>query len=186
MKNYDFFARKICLTIIQTKSCRSKETISLVLFGSKSKKIILNQLNELPSYGSFLSEDIDYQEILLLIDELVVKEIIHENTIYNTTFLSLSYAGIMFLINESQGLNIKELSKIEHIESDLENNLKNFRKQISKEREVSPFIIFDNKVLKLIVEKKPRTKEEFIKIKGLGPMKWEQFGQQVLEICKVQ
>ena len=184
MRDYNHLARKIIMTIVQTKSCHSKETISLVLFGSRSKKVVQNRLNEILNYGAFLSEDIDYQKTVTLITFLVDEGLFYENTISNKTFLTLSHKGIAFLIDQDKVLQLTDLTEVVLVESQLEISLKNLRKRLAQEKNVSPFIIFDNKVLRELADKKPLTKESFLKINGLGQLKWEQFGHLVLNICE--
>lgn len=57
------------------------------------------------------------------------------------------------------------------------------RLALSKKEKKAPFQIFSDKILKEIVEKKPKS-EELRLIKGIGPKKAEQYGTLFLEEMK--
>ena len=181
MKDYTFSTRKIFETIIYSKSSFPKEIIALVLFGSKSKKVLGNYLNGLSTYGSLLTEPISYQEVLSLIDYLVQEGFIFKNRLNQYNFLSLSYKGAVFMIDSCQVLPEFDINQTLVEESFLSIKLKNLRKKLATEKEVSPFLIFDNSVLDEIEASAPQSKEEFLKIKGLGERKWAQFGEELVE-----
>ena len=58
------------------------------------------------------------------------------------------------------------------------------RLALSKKEKKAPFQIFSDKILKEIVEKKPKSEEELRLIKGIGPKKAEQYGTLFLEEMK--
>jgi ATP-dependent DNA helicase RecQ len=168
---------------VDSQSRFSKEVIILTLFGSKSQKIIQNCLNELGTYGSFLSEDIDEQEAMCLIDYLLKEKYIFENRISQSTFLTLNQLGMELFLN--QELLFPQLDLISEARprgSILHLRLRHLRKMIASELGVSPFLIFDNKVLEVLVDSQPTSRSEFLEIKGLGEKKWDQFGEAVIKI----
>lgn len=50
------------------------------------------------------------------------------------------------------------------------------------ERDVPAYVILSQKALLGIADACPRTKEEFLAIPGLGPSKWLQYGQEILDL----
>lgn len=64
----------------------------------------------------------------------------------------------------------------------LETNLKNFRKEKSKELRVPAFLIIHQSTIELIAKEKPKTLEDLKKIKGIGKRTIEKYGQEILEI----
>lgn len=60
-----------------------------------------------------------------------------------------------------------------------------FRTRRSKELNVKPFYIFTNNTLESILDKKPGTFNELLEIEGIGPIKAEAFGKEILSILKV-
>ncbi len=61
-------------------------------------------------------------------------------------------------------------------------SLTEFRTRRAKELNVKPFYIFTNRTLEALLEKRPVTISELLKIEGIGPKKAELFGQDILEI----
>ncbi len=64
------------------------------------------------------------------------------------------------------------------------NNLKEIRKQLAKEKNVPAYIIFDDKTLINMVEKKPLNLAEFLSVKGVGNVKAELYGQIFIDEIK--
>ena len=79
-----------------------------------------------------------------------------------------------------ENANLKE--KAPHIvdnkdyDEELFNHLKKVRLDLSKKRNIPPFIIFSDASLKDMASYKPRSEEEFLKIKGVGDKKLMQYG----------
>lgn len=61
-------------------------------------------------------------------------------------------------------------------DEDLFNHLKKIRLDLSKSRNIPPFIIFSDASLKDMASKKPDNEEKFLKIKGVGDKKLLQYG----------
>ena len=84
--------------------------------------------------------------------------------------------------NESQ---IKKISNdVKSINDDTETYelLKKYRLNTSKEEGIKPYFIFNNEELDLLIQSKPKTKEELQQVKGFGPKKLEKYGEKILEI----
>lgn len=60
--------------------------------------------------------------------------------------------------------------------------LREKRNKLARDTNVKPYMIFHNKVLQAIAEKKPSTLEELGKIKGMGEKKLAKYGSIILEI----
>lgn len=60
--------------------------------------------------------------------------------------------------------------------------LRSFRRQLSMEKKMTPFIFFHDSVLKRLATLKPQTIEELYQIKGLGSDKISKYGIQLLNI----
>ena len=61
--------------------------------------------------------------------------------------------------------------------------LKRFRRELSQDLGVPPFIIFNDVTLYGLAAALPTTRPEFLRIKGTGEAKWERFGAKVTQIC---
>jgi len=66
---------------------------------------------------------------------------------------------------------------------DLEIILKEYRSIKSKELNVPAYIIFSNSVIHAICEVVPQSLSEILEIKGIGKVKAERYGEDLLEMC---
>ena len=58
--------------------------------------------------------------------------------------------------------------------------LRALRREIAREQEVPPYIVFDDKTLRQIAVHRPRTLAAFGDLRGIGPVKTERFGPRFL------
>lgn len=86
--------------------------------------------------------------------------------------------------------DLKEENKKEKIDKfngnfdydiDLFNNLKKLRLEISKKRNIPPFIVFSDASLIDMARLKPKNERDFLKIKGVGEKKLSQYGDLFIE-----
>ncbi|NFN94679.1 aldolase [Clostridium botulinum] len=61
-------------------------------------------------------------------------------------------------------------------------NLKQYRYNKAKEEKIQPYMIFSNEVLKQIIQNNPKSKEELLNIKGIGKVKVDKYGDEILEV----
>ena len=61
---------------------------------------------------------------------------------------------------------------------------KEIRKKLANEKNVPAFVIFDDKTLLNMVEKKPLTLADFLTVKGVGNVKAELYGQIFIDEIK--
>lgn len=62
--------------------------------------------------------------------------------------------------------------------------LRKKRKEIGEKTKIPLYGILSNEQLALMSQNPPKTKEEFLKIKGVNDQKYKQFGEQFLETIK--
>lgn len=75
----------------------------------------------------------------------------------------------------AQEISYEEISKC----------LKEFRIKIAKREKIIPYMVFTDETLKYLIDIQPKSKEEFLNIKGLGLKKFEIFGEELIDIFKV-
>lgn len=73
-------------------------------------------------------------------------------------------------------------SQLSDAEHELFEKLRAWRKEQAQERSVPAYIIFDNKTLVAIAEQAPKALAELAEVKGVGAMKLENYGDQLLEL----
>ena len=69
-------------------------------------------------------------------------------------------------------------------EEKLVNALKAYRTSIATLNKIPPYYIFNNEEMGKIVDVMPKNKQEFILIKGFGEVKFEKYGEEILNIIK--
>ncbi|MCY1075591.1 RecQ family ATP-dependent DNA helicase [Archangium lansingense] len=61
--------------------------------------------------------------------------------------------------------------------------LRRWRKELARDLEVPPFIIFNDETLRGLAAALPIDRDSFLTVKGTGESRWERFGPKVVEIC---
>ena len=86
-------------------------------------------------------------------------------------------------ISHSNTTNVVQ-SNIRSSGNSLEDELKSWRSRVAKETNRAPFMIFSEETLNEIVNTMPRTSRELLAIKGIGQVKVDDFGADVLSTTK--
>jgi superfamily II DNA helicase RecQ len=73
---------------------------------------------------------------------------------------------------------------VEFNQDELISNLKAFRLKKSKEENIKPYFIFNDKQMMDLISKMPDSKEELQGVCGFGPVKSEKYGDTILEILR--
>ena len=157
--------------------------IAMTITGSKNKEILRRGFDKISTYG--IMKEYKLKDVKNIINLLVADGYLD---ISNGEFpvIKLNKKSFELLKDE----NIKIMKKVIKIDKKVEINeslfdkLKELRYIISKEENVPPYIIFNDKTLKEISEKVPRTRAEFLKISGVGEIKYEKYGKRFLGIIE--
>lgn len=70
------------------------------------------------------------------------------------------------------------------IDSPLYKALRKFRFDQSQVEKIKPYMIYNNQELESLCKNKPQNEEEFIAIKGFGKIKFEKYGDKIINIIK--
>jgi ATP-dependent DNA helicase RecQ len=62
--------------------------------------------------------------------------------------------------------------------------LRDLRTQIASAKGIPPYIVFSDKTLKELSNKKPQNKEEMLEVHGIGEVKFERYGDEFLELLQ--
>ncbi len=57
---------------------------------------------------------------------------------------------------------------------------RSLRTETAREEKVTPYIVFSDKTLTHMCVVKPKTKEEMLKVSGVGEFKFEKYGEKFL------
>ena len=61
--------------------------------------------------------------------------------------------------------------------------LKRWRRELSADLGVPPFIIFNDAGLFALAAALPVSRDEFMRVRGMGESRWERFGPKIVQIC---
>ena len=65
---------------------------------------------------------------------------------------------------------------------ELYNSIKEWRQKQAESQNVPPYVIFGDKTLEELVEKRPKNERELLNVFGIGEVKAEKIGSQILRI----
>lgn len=176
-------SQKILSCIYRLDQRYGTSTVVDCLMGSKNKNAREKELNKISTYGIMKDKSKSY--IKDLIGTLTADGYIK---VSGTTYpiLKLTEKSKDVLFGEVKVLvNIR--SKEEKVRKDgfddklsydekLFKHLKEVRLEMARMRNIPPFIIFSDASLKEMSQKKPRTEDEMLMIKGVGDKKLLQYG----------
>lgn len=178
-------SQKILSCIYRLDQRYGMTTISECLRGSKSKKAMDKNLDKVSTYG--IMKDRSDKYIKDLVGMLVADGYIKvTGGNYPVLKLTEKSKDILFEDGKVYINKIRDDYKKENkahsnellgdYDTDLFSHLRKVRLDLSKKRNVPPFIIFSDASLKEMAKYKPQTETDFLRIKGVGDKKFIQYG----------
>lgn len=179
-------------TIAQMGEKFKAELIAEVLVGSENSDIKAYKLNKIENYGSGNEKDAKFWTAVLR-QSLIAKFI--EKEIENYGLISLTPKGEAYIEAPYSFTLIKHVNYEESEEEAINlahgstsgdpvlvSMLKNLRKEIGKQKDIPPYVIFQDTSLDEISIHYPLTKEELLNISGVGKGKVERYGAEFLSL----
>ena len=168
--------------------------VACVLKGSKSRKVLEWGHDDLSTYG-LLSEQ-NVSQIRDWIEQLISQGYIQRGSQYGS--LLVTDSGYKLLRGEAEPKLLKAVPKSERKSSeriadwdsrsatDREwfERVKQVRLEIANQKNIPAFVVFSDHSLWDMVRKKPETKEEFLRVSGVGEWKAEHYCNQFTEIFR--
>lgn len=159
-----------------------------ILRGSKNQKVLEFAHNQLSVYG--LGSEISKNQWIALTDRLIDIEAVSLGEFRAVKLQPLGFEilkGNQKVFLESDKFNIEQ-KEAQHEEEQSVDELiyerfRNLRKEIALSHEVPAYVIFGDKSLKELASKLPTTKEEMLRINGVGEVKFEKYGEMFLALC---
>ncbi|MEA3331658.1 MAG: DNA helicase RecQ [Campylobacterota bacterium] len=179
----------ILSTIYKTSQNFGKNYIIDILRGSKDQKLLANEADNLSVYniGTHLSK----KEWFVVLERLLEMKVL---TIGEFSVLKLTNDAIAILKGQKE-VDIKssrlEVSKTEkkvkqkedfEYDKELFEELRSRRSELATKLSVPAYIIFSDKTLKHLASDKPFDKVSMLEVNGVGEKKFEQFGEEFLEV----
>lgn len=189
----------LALEVIQTvKQQFKEEQIVDIITGNKTTSIVKFKHNKLKQFGEGSEYDAKFWSNIIrlaIFDNLIVKDV------ENYGLLKITPKGEKYMVNPYSIQTIKPVTEKDEdedevIESSVAGNmeeafdttlfslLKDLRKNISKEENIPPFVIFQDPSLEDMCIQYPITIEEMTHIAGVGVGKAQKYGKRFIELIK--
>nr|WP_242057546.1 DNA helicase RecQ [Halobacillus yeomjeoni] len=155
-----------------------------VLRGSSDQKVKQFQFQKLPTYG--IMSNYTEKELTRFIHFLTAEGYLAPGQGRYPT-LRLTQEALDVLKGEKPVIMLVESTTTEQEEKynhEYFNQLRNVRKSIADEAGLPPYVIFSDATLKDLSIYLPQDKDEMLAIKGIGEQKFNQYGDQFLELTR--
>ena len=182
-------AQMVLSTIYKTNQSFGKNYIIDILRGSREQKLLANKADELSVYniGTHLSKKewfVILERLLelksLTIGEFSVLKLTNDaiNILKGKKQIDIKSSRLQLSIKEKR---VKQSDEFEY-DKDLFERLRVKRTELANEKGVPAYIIFSDKVLKHLANDRPTDKTSMLEVNGVGEKKFEQFGEDFLEV----
>ncbi|MEZ4924071.1 MAG: DNA helicase RecQ [Crocinitomicaceae bacterium] len=181
-------AQKALSAIVRANERLGLNILINVLRGGKTIEIIERGLDKIKTYGA--GKEFSFKDWQHFINQLIdqgVIEIAYDQHMH----LKVSELGHAVLRNEQsvqltefkeRELKKKEEKKTGSVNSELYNILKDWRKELAVQNSVPAYVIFNDATLGSLATVQPTTIEQLHQISGLGKVKIDRFGKDLIEI----
>ena len=179
IKDFSLEAKKIISGVGRAKESLGISTLANMLMGKADTKMLNKGLDKISTFGIMREDKQEWIESFInyMISE---KYLIQSAGSFPVLKLGEKYKDIL---NGNVKVIRKENEKIDfdYYENNLFKELNSLRKEISKQENIAPYIIFSDMTLIEMAEKKPRNRWDMLKIKGIGNQKFKSYGARFLE-----
>ncbi|MDF5707702.1 MAG: DNA helicase RecQ [Nostoc sp. S4] len=186
MQDWTIEAMKFLSCVARCKERFGMTYIIDVLRGAKSQKIILNQHDQLSTYGIGKDKTVDEWRML-------ARSLLHQGVLEQTSdgysVLKLNAHSwevmrrqrtVSLAVTLVQNISLTQTTEKATEAEILMLRLRSLRKQLADEQSVPPYIVFPDSTLKLMAQVQPKTTTEFGKLSGVGTHKLAQYGEKFL------
>jgi ATP-dependent DNA helicase RecQ len=193
LEDSEVVAQKILSCIVRVRESFGALHVIDVLLGHRTDKVTERRHNELTTFG--LMRDSSKEELRSFIDQLIAAGCIGLSGVqYPTLFvtergrallrgeLEVPLAVPRAMPRRPDTRKSAAIAPLSGVDSELFEKLRAWRRETAKERGVPPFVIFDDRTLREIAARKPKTRGELRRVHGVGDVKLEAFADDVLGI----
>ena len=185
----DFDIHEITIEAQMILSCvvRMKERFGIslvadVLKGSQNKKVLSYGFDKLSTYG--LLSNMKIKEITDLINYLLAEQYL---TLAGGQFPVIKLTGKATPVLRSQEKVYRKVRKRKEAavaDSDLFEQLRALRKEISQREDIPPYVVFHDSTLREMAEVCPTDQVSMLAIKGMGETKFARYGHSFMEVIR--
>lgn len=180
-------ARAVMRCVQAMRGAFGKGTIAAVLRGKANEKITAAHLHELPCFGTVQLSDAQVKDLIgLLAAEgyLSITDGRYPLVGFGSRFRDAAAPDFSFTIKRVQrmarGQRSSSTASAGPVDDVLFERLRALRKRIADVEEVPPYVVFSDAALRDMCARLPRTRGEFLEVKGVGEKKLERYGATFL------
>lgn len=186
-------AQKILCCVVRLEEAFGGDYTAQVLTGSSDKRILENQHNALSTYG--LLNTFAKRVVRDWIEQLVAQDCLEKEGDYH--ILKVTEKGWLVIRGEETPVLLKPSAKRkrdkmkrektegwEGVDQELFEILRQLRRAIADRKNIAPFIVFGDAVLRELARHKPMDRKAFMEIHGIGKGKCRQYAKEFLREIK--
>jgi ATP-dependent DNA helicase RecQ len=184
-------SQKVLSCVYRVKQLENVAVISKILRGEKSRDFTKKGYYNLSTYGIMKNKQ-----------DIYVRKVINHLVLHNYLTQSDDERSPLKLTRNSRGVLIgqtkvyikmanpvdnksKVKSKVSfNVDEKLFEKLKEVRQYVAQVRSIPSYIIFSDATLKDMCVKLPTTKDEFLKVNGVGEIKMEKYGESFMDVIR--
>ena len=180
-------AQKVCSAVSRLKEQEALGMVLDVLRGSQNAQVFDKGYQHLKTFG--VAKDISWRDlqqyVIQLLNQGILEIHFHEN---GRLLLSPSAKKVLFegkkvrLANIIQEKEQVALEKRPRKRAELFDKLRELRLKLAQEINKPAFVVFSDATLEDMEYKKPRTREEFAEVSGVGQAKLEKYADDFLKV----
>jgi ATP-dependent DNA helicase RecQ len=176
-------AQKIFSCIRRMQERFGISMVATVLNGSKAKKIVDYRFDRLPTHG--IMRDLPEKDISDLINVLISEGYLAlSDGQYPVVKLMQPAADVLQGKLQVYQKVRRQQQRAAAIDNTLFEQLRLLRREIAQREKVPPYIIFSDSTLREMSEICPTTTANMLKIKGVGEVKFRNYGKPFLELLR--
>ena len=180
-------AQKICSAVARLKEQEAMGMVLDVLRGAQNAQVYDKGYQNIKTFG--VAKDIAWRDLqqytIQLLNQGILQIHFHEN---GRLLLTPLAKQVLFEGKQVQLANVvKEVEKVKaekttRIRADLFEKLRTLRSKLAQEAKMPAYIIFSDASLEDMEHKKPRNREEFAEVSGVGEAKLEKYADEFLKV----
>ncbi|WP_421664425.1 DNA helicase RecQ [Lysinibacillus telephonicus] len=172
--------QKVLSCVVRMGQKFGKTITADVLAGARNKKVV--DFKHLSTYG--ILKPMSSKEVSRFIEFLIAEKLLSVKPGQYPT-IYVSEKGKEVLMGDRKVLRrLSEEPKVVIKDDPLFEHLRALRKKIADRESVPPFVVFSDKTLRDMCEKKPIDEESFLDVSGVGQNKLERYGEVFIEAIR--
>ncbi len=180
-------AQKVCSAVARLKEQEAVGMVLDVLRGAQNAQVFDKGYQHIKTFGA--AKDIPWRDlqqyVIQLLNQGVLQIYFHEN---GRLLLTPMAKKVLFenkpvrLAHIVQETETVKTERTPRKRAELFEKLRNLRSKLAEEIQMPAYIVFSDATLEDMEHKKPRTREEFAQVSGVGEAKLEKYADDFLKV----